>query len=539
MKNWTIRKRIILCFAVILVLVAGLAVISHQLLGQARVEVSFMAKEALPGAVGMSDINLRVEQIEVGVLRVLLAQTPEDRKRFEDDIATKRTEILKLMDDYDKSIMLPADRGMYGQLVVLRDQYVAVRTQLFQLCDAGKTDAAREFATSTLRPAYLAYSAQAGKMLKWNVDNAINAGGRADQSVARANLMTGSLSVAVITLAVLFAALTVVTLNRILGRMAFALGDGAVQIASAAGQVSTASQTLADGAGEQAASIEETSSSLEELASMTRRNSENAEKSNDLAKQACQAADKGSKDMAAMSSAMGAIKTSSDDIAKIIRTIDEIAFQTNILALNAAVEAARAGEAGMGFAVVAEEVRNLAQRCAQAARETSTLIESAAEAAHKGNELTTATQTAFKRNLENGAKVATAVDEIAASVKEQSEGVSQINAAVGQMDKVTQNNASSAEESAAAAQELNAQTATLHQAVGDLLQLVDGRQTSSRLPEPTAFHPAKSAKRNPAAPSPTAVHRGSGMELPVAAPLPLKTAKGRSQIPFESDFKDF
>ena len=168
------------------------------------------------------------------------------------------------------------------------------------------------------------------------------------------------------------------------------------------------------------------------------------------------------------------IKRSSEATGKVVKNIEEIAFQTNILALNAAVEAARAGEAGMGFAVVADEVRNLAQRCAQAAKETSLLIENATNAAGKGTQLTVATQEAFKKNIEIAAKIGSAVDEIATAVKEQTEGISQINVAVGQMDKVTQSNAATAEESAAAAEELNSQAFAMKSSVNELLQLVAG-----------------------------------------------------------------
>ncbi len=256
--------------------------------------------------------------------------------------------------------------------------------------------------------------------------------------------------------------------------VATTLAAGAEQTTSAAGQVSSASQSLAEGASEQAASLEETSSSLEELASMTKRNTDNAQKVNELSKQTRVAADTGVSDMQLMSGAMDAIKTSSDDIAKIIKTIDEIAFQTNILALNAAVEAARAGEAGMGFAVVAEEVRALAQRSAQASKETAAKIEGAITKTGQGVQLSAK----VALSLNEIATKARQVDELAAEVanasREQSQGIEQINIAVGQMDQVTQANAGGAEESASAAEELNAQAECLKEAVNELQRLVDG-----------------------------------------------------------------
>jgi len=248
------------------------------------------------------------------------------------------------------------------------------------------------------------------------------------------------------------------------------------QTTAAAGQVSSSSQSLAEGASEQAASIEETSASLEEMASMTRRNAENAQKANDLAKQTRTAADKGTADMRQMSQAMEAIKASSDDIAKIIKTIDEIAFQTNILALNAAVEAARAGEAGMGFAVVADEVRNLAQRSAAAAKETAAKIEGAIGNTAQGVEISKKVSETLNEIVGKARQVDELAAEVAGASREQTQGITQINAAVGQMDKVTQGNAASAEECAAAAEELNAQAEVMKQSVAELLQLVGGSQ---------------------------------------------------------------
>jgi methyl-accepting chemotaxis protein len=183
-----------------------------------------------------------------------------------------------------------------------------------------------------------------------------------------------------------------------------------------------------------------------------------------------------------MAGAVAEITRSSEETGKIIKTIDEIAFQTNLLALNAAVEAARAGEAGAGFAVVADEVRNLAMRAAEAAKNTSNLIENTIKAVRKGNELTNATQEAFKENAEISRKIGQLVDEIAAASEEQSHGITQVNTAVSEMDKVTQSTAANAEESAAAAEELNAQAEQLKVYVEDLVRVVggNGHAASSR-----------------------------------------------------------
>ena len=173
-----------------------------------------------------------------------------------------------------------------------------------------------------------------------------------------------------------------------------------------------------------------------------------------------------------MAGAVAEITRSSEETGKIIRTIDEIAFQTNLLALNAAVEAARAGEAGAGFAVVADEVRNLAMRAADAAKNTSNLIENTIGAVRKGNELTNATQEAFKENAAISQKISQLVDEIASASVEQAQGVSQVGRAVTEMDKITQQAAANAEESAAAAEELNAQAEQMKGYVGALVKMV-------------------------------------------------------------------
>jgi len=252
------------------------------------------------------------------------------------------------------------------------------------------------------------------------------------------------------------------------------LEEGAQQVASASNQLSSTSQQLAEGNAEQASSIEETSSTLEESASMVRQNSENTKQAALLAAQTKSSSDKGNMDMQDMMNSMVEIKKSSDQISKIIKVIDDIAFQTNILALNAAVEAARAGDAGMGFAVVAEEVRNLAQRSAQAAKDTAAIIESNIELSEKGVSVAKKVGESLQEINIQAKKVNELMDEIAAASLEQSQGISQINKAISQMEKVTQQNAANAEESASASEELSSQAQNLREIVQQLSLLVNG-----------------------------------------------------------------
>jgi methyl-accepting chemotaxis protein/methyl-accepting chemotaxis protein-1 (serine sensor receptor) len=268
--------------------------------------------------------------------------------------------------------------------------------------------------------------------------------------------------------------LVVRLVNRSLRLTASELAEGAGQVASAAGQISSSSQSLAQGASEQAASLEETSASSEEISSMARKNSDNSSAAAELVTQSQEKFTDTNRSLDQMILSMGEINTQSDKISRIIKVIDEIAFQTNILALNAAVEAARAGEAGMGFAVVADEVRNLAQRCAQAAKDTSALIEESIAKSNDGKLKVDQVVTSIRAITEESAKVKMLVDEVNLGSQEQARGIEQISKAITQMEQVTQRTAANAQEGAAASEELNAQSEALKGIVARLSAMVGG-----------------------------------------------------------------
>ncbi|MDO8834763.1 MAG: methyl-accepting chemotaxis protein [Vicinamibacterales bacterium] len=272
--------------------------------------------------------------------------------------------------------------------------------------------------------------------------------------------------------------------NTALRLVAVELKQGSEQVVSAAGQVSASAQSLSQGATEQAASLEETSASMEEMASMTTKNAENANSAAALVTTVASQMAESNVALGRMVEAMSAIKDSSNRVAKIIKTIDEIAFQTNILALNAAVEAARAGEAGMGFAVVADEVRNLAQRSAQAAKDTAGLIEESIGRSQEGVTKVEQVGSIIGSMTGSVAEVKGIVEEVRTASQQQNQGIGQVTQAMSQMEKVTQTTAATAEESAAASEELNAQAETSLRAVRQLEMMVGGSDAAAARPAP-------------------------------------------------------
>ena len=325
----------------------------------------------------------------------------------------------------------------------------------------------------------------------------------------------GSIVVMFVVIYIILARLT-----RLIQGMVGGLRVAADSVAAASTQIAGSSQQLAAGATEQAASIEESSASLEEMASMTRQNSDNAQQADSLMNEANTVVTRASEEVGELTTSMAAITSASEETQKIVKTIDEIAFQTNLLALNAAVEAARAGEAGAGFAVVADEVRNLALRAADAARNTSDLIEDTYKRVQDGAALVEKTNGAFAEIERSTAKVGELVAEIAAASSEQAQGIEQVNTAATEMDKVVQTNAATSEESASSSEEMNAQAEQMKDLVGELVALVDGTRKDAKTAKKTETHATAKVSDS----------------KPVAVKAPMESER---VVPFEEEKETF
>jgi methyl-accepting chemotaxis protein/methyl-accepting chemotaxis protein-1 (serine sensor receptor) len=343
--------------------------------------------------------------------------------------------------------------------------------ELERLCEAGEAEAAATRGLAATLGHYQQTARLAGELR-----NTVRSLAETDQQTAARQSATafwfvccGIALAAIVGLSVL---LITRSLNRHLRQITSEIAESAEQVTGAATQVSASSQVLAQGASEQAATLEETSASSEELTSMTRKNSEHTQAAASVVNSVDQRVQEANQALDVMVVSMREINESSDKVSRIIKVINEIAFQTNILALNAAVEAARAGEAGMGFAVVADEVRNLAQRSAQAAEDTAQLIEESISRSGVGKRKLEEVAAAIQGITAGAVEVKTLIEEVSVGSQEQARGIEQVSRAVVQMEQVTQNTAATAEESASASEELSAMAEAMRRSVSQLEALV-------------------------------------------------------------------
>ncbi len=518
--NLTIGKRVIVGFGLLLFIMAALGIFSAYRLAQIRTGAETIATDSLPSIEVASAIASRSLSAWGRMLSHVASVDPAEMAATEVKIKTAAEEISQLAARYEKECVTnDTDRQLLAQWRAARVAYLESRGRVMAISRAGKSSDAFALAQSETAPIFERYASLASDLAAFNMKLGATAGAQilSDTRTALTGIWIGLGSALVLGCGAAF--FIVRGVNTALNRMSTALGAGAEQVAAASSQVAAASQSLAEGSSEQAASLEETSSSLEEMSSMTTKNADGAQQAATLSSDAKAAADKGSLAMTKMSEAINGIEKSAQDTAKIIKVIDEIAFQTNLLALNAAVEAARAGEAGKGFAVVAEEVRNLAMRSAEAAKNTSSMIEASVGSARNGVTIAGQVGESLAEIVTASTKVNALISEIAAAGVEQSKGITQITQAVGQMDKVTQSNAANAEESAAASEELSSQAEQMQSMVRELVELVQGHKAGAGASaQPTRTPSSRSTKPK--------------LARDAHASAPVKTSK-------KGDFADF
>jgi methyl-accepting chemotaxis protein len=497
MQRWTIASRIAAGFTCILLVLAGLALESYVSLHSTFTGFVEYRKDARHG--------MLAGRIQANFLEMRLAakgfEISKDRADVE-KYATRKAAVFEFINEGKAELANePERRDALGKI----EERVAEHAKEFAAFveQTHRGVSAKELAAAGRKRAEIGAAVDHEiEALKLAIVTEQNHDGPILQAgIQHTQSTLVWLGLAAITLGAALAFIIARSITGPLRLLAESIGAGAEQTASAAGQVSASSQSLAQGASEQAASLEETSASLEEMSSMTTRSAENADQAQTAAVTARSSADAGSNQIESMQTAMHAIKAASEDITKILKTIDEIAFQTNILALNAAVEAARAGEAGAGFAVVAEEVRALAQRCAAAAKETAVKIEDSTTKSQQGVEITAAVARSFTDIQTRIEQLDKLVAEIATAAREQKQGIGQVTTAVSQMDQVTQTNAGNAEETAAAAEELNSQSLMLKDAVAQLQALTGVQASAHSHPVARAATTAKPATVKTPAPT--------------------------------------
>jgi methyl-accepting chemotaxis protein len=470
----TIGKKLMMGCGALLACVLALSFFSLSGMNKLRADLDETGKKTTVKIELLGDIKTGVSQIRAENRGMILAATNKQPQ----DVVTARKgaeQVFDLVDGYVKdirfSIVTERGRELTGQMEATVPQWRSAFEEIAQAAEAGDLKTANDLRSNKEGPLAKNTAKLADELLVI-MKNLVNASLEEADARATANRWIMTFLIAVSLAAGIVIVLVIRFVNRELRRASTELAEGADQVTSAAAQVSSSSQTLAQGASEQAASIEETSAAGEQINAMSRKNAENSEVAAGLVSQSQLKIVETNQRLQQMVVAMSDINASSDKISKIIKVIDEIAFQTNILALNAAVEAARAGEAGMGFAVVADEVRNLAQRSAQAARDTAPLIEESITKSKDGKLKVDQVAEAIRFITEDSASVKTLVDEMRLGSQEQTKGITQVAKAISQMQQVTQTSAASAEEGAAAAEELTAQATAMKEVVGRLTAMV-------------------------------------------------------------------
>jgi methyl-accepting chemotaxis protein len=459
--------------AVLLMMAAGIAAVALHNIDIAGRSIRVFADDALPGVLYAEEIQSDLFEYRGNCWKHISLSDAAEKAAME----KRNVEVIKSLDEdikgYERFITEEDDRTAFAELRPAVDRYLRAWDQVGPISRQGKNAEAAAKYSAEATSLNNAVHKIVDDLVTRNKAHADRAAVVAREQAASGRMWTWTLIAFTIGLGTLLTLVITRSISRKLHRAIADLKEGAEQVASAAAQVSSSSQSLAQTSSEQAASLQQTSASTEQINAVSRKNADDCGHATELVSQSQQRFDMTNASLDAMVQAVGEINASSEKISKIIRVIDEIAFQTNILALNAAVEAARAGEAGLGFAVVADEVRNLAQRCAQAAKDTAGLIEDSITKSKEGKQKMDQVAISIRDVTRNAADIKVMIENVNAASQEQSRGIEHIGRAVSQMEHLTQTTAASAEESAAAAEELTAQSQAVKSIVERLTAMVE------------------------------------------------------------------
>jgi methyl-accepting chemotaxis protein len=475
MTKWSIGKRVAVTCGVLLSLMLIAGVTGSLGIRRGTSNVELVMSDCVSSLEILAKLKGLIGELRGDAMGSLVPGLENIRAVNLDGIAKLQKSIPEVLDSYEKTIANDEDRALYNKVRAAAIPYLETCGRVAALVRAGKlADAAPAYGAEG-RAQFVALDEAVAAHIAFNT--------KFGDTVYQDSLAQGHWSMMLTWIVIVLAGVgggglafaVIRSVNKALNQCAEEIDVSAQQVVSASTQLTATSESLAQGSSEQAASLEETSASSQEIGAMTTRNAENTQRAATLMRQVDEHVIEANQALGEMTTSMSGISSSSNEIAKIIKVIDEIAFQTNILALNAAVEAARAGEAGMSFAVVADEVRNLAQRCAQAAKDTTLLIESSVSNARSGSDKVGRMQTVISSVTQSASQIKTLVDELNEAAMQQSHGVEQISSALNQMEQVTQKTAANAEESASASQQLKAQAESMNSVIAQLQLLATGK----------------------------------------------------------------